>query len=226
MGKPLRIKFAGKEAEVVRAVKDYGIDTARAMYGAKNRSCFMAWLKDNTGEQWKSNPLERMKGGDKQKWIGEHRDTILDCLEIFGEDWVKANFCMPYGTLERVVGSSHHPFLGYDKKLTRLERLELDVRGLLKCVKEIEQRQSLQETRIDIAEQGTREVRLAQRERDEQYSKFVQLVSGQLSQKVQGLLEGFLSCAINPGETMRLPRPDDLSVNSLIAQGEKLVEEG
>lgn len=38
------------------------------------------------------NPLTGLKGGPKRLFINQHRDTILDCLSIFGEDWVKEQF--------------------------------------------------------------------------------------------------------------------------------------
>lgn len=220
MAVSLKQRFKGKEAEVVKAVKKLGIDSAMALYGAKHRKTFIRWLRDNTTEEWKSSPLAEMKRGEKAKWDREHRDTILDCLEIFGMDWIKANFHFTHDTLERLVQFDSQPPWGHDhdKKLTRLERVELDVREVLKRLREVEHKLDLHSTRLDMADTASREVRLAQNERDEAYSQFTQRVSSQLSGKVQTAFETLLALAINPGENLELPSRIDLSTEGLLLQ--------
>lgn len=221
----LKNMFASKEAEVVETVKGIGLDSAMVMYGVKHRGCFLKWLRDNTGEEWKfdSSSLAGLSGGDKAKWDREHRDTILDCLEIFGVDWVKANFRFSHDTLEGLIGSDHHPFTGYDKKLTRLERVELDSREALKKIKQLEHELIRHESRLDITQEDSRMVKCAQRYLEESYSQFIEATAKRIA---QALIIPLLHQFAGSGDgSLPLKPLGDLDIDNLIAQGTKYIEQ-
>lgn len=103
MSVSLRQKFKGKEAYVVNLVNQMGYESVMRLYDVKHRKTFLRWYAENSNSELPHNPLEGLSRGEKHKWCVEHLDTIVDCIGIFGEDWVKANFHFTHDTLYSLI---------------------------------------------------------------------------------------------------------------------------
>lgn len=109
MSLSLKRKFRGNEAYVVSLIRQMGVSNVMLIYGLKNRKSFLRWFGENSVKDLPKEPLEGMSGGQKHKWLIDHRDTILDCLQVFGEDWVKMNFHFTHDTLYSFIRFSEPP---------------------------------------------------------------------------------------------------------------------
>lgn len=132
MGVTLEQKFKGKEQYVVNLVGQMGYDSVMKMYGVKHRKTFLRWYAENSNNEHPHNPFEDLDGAGKHSFDKEHINTIIDCVQIFGEDWVKANFHFSHDTLYRLIrfgrqddngGATHKELQGIHKEFERLEFL-------------------------------------------------------------------------------------------------------
>lgn len=219
----LQKKFTGREAKIVQAVKDYDIDSVMVLYGVKHRNTFIRWLKENTSEQWKPNPLSGMAGGERELWLRTHRSTILDCLEIFGKDWTITHFCFSHDTLDRLIQSDHEPFR---QKLTRMERLELDVKYLKEQMEEDRKWRDRAEIRLQMVDEQRREETRTVKTIEEAFYSFTKTTSKQLSQGIseplEQLFQYLLERLIKPNK--QLPPPlekPDLTIDSAVTNLKK-----
>lgn len=223
----LKKQFTGKESEIIGAVKEYGIDTARAMFKVRHRKTFLHWLKENTSENWQPNPLETVKGvqrgGDKIRFNHEHRQTILDCLEIFGTEWTMANFHLKADTLDRLVRFDHHSFTGYSKRLTKLERMEFDLKEALARIKELEHRADVQDTKSDIIGGDNRDLKFGQNELGEAFQNLAETTARQIS---EGLIVPLTQYVLRTPEQVKALELTDLSLEHLQSQARKQLGQG
>lgn len=214
------IKFRGREAEVVKAVHDFGIDECMLLYGVKNKPTFIAWLRDYTGKDWVGlHPLGSLSGGEKAKLIRDHRNTILDELEVFGKDWVLINWQIDREEiLDRFISFDNPPFV---KRLTELERAKLDAKEALRIARETKKAVDTFIARLAIVEEERRTERQTVTELQKAYNSFTKIVSDQLSQSVGQFFKAILDHSIKPDENL-LPLPEpDLSIDGLLNQGRK-----
>ena len=146
-GKALRKKFEGREAEVVKAAKDFTIDGAMLLYGVRHRNTFKRWLTEYTGEEWQDgqHPLATLSGGEKAMLMRELRPAILDCMQTLGLEWTKIIYRFTHDTLERFVNSDHQPFP--DKPIDRQE-LEVQAREASKRIEELRKQIELRQSRL------------------------------------------------------------------------------
>jgi hypothetical protein len=217
----LSIRLAGKEAEVVQAVKDMGIDSAMASYGIKTKSAFTCWLREHTLTYWAENPLSGVDAGPKSLWLRQHRSTILDCLEIFGKNWVLANFRLTPLTLEKVISLDHRLFTGLDRKLTRLERVELDTKDIARKLETVIEWQDRAETRFQMAEETPREYSKEVRQLKEDYAEFTNLISSRLTQGIEKVLRVLLGQVAGSESPLSLAGPNPLGIDTLQSEAKQ-----
>jgi len=179
MAASLKTKLAGKESEIIKAIKELNISGAMHLYGIKTRYPFLKWVRENTNGEWQPTPLSEFKGGEKQKFLREHKDTILDCLEIFGREWVKDQFGMIDDTIDSLI---HRNGTLFTQKLTRLERVELDAKEALAIARELKKQMEIVGTRFEKEQENTTSARRQFREHMEQHDDSVQAISERLSQ--------------------------------------------
>ena len=132
----------------------------------------MAWTNDKE--------FRDMKGGAGHKWIREHRQLILDYLDLFGEEDTLAKFKLKPDTLERIKLS--------DEPAHLRERLSMAEKASLKA---------------DISEAGVAQLRKEVRELKEQFIAFQDAVSSQVAHKF--LLPLIKHLQVPEG----LPNPED-----------------
>lgn len=154
MAQTLERKFKGKEKQVLEEVQRDGIGVVMERYGLEKRWVFSKWI--NRHQDDALSKLAGLSGGGKALFCRQHRETIIDCLEIFGEDFVMEKFHIRNKyTLNNIIKGENTPFFW---KLNKTERLELQVSQALMGVKDIQQRLGRIETHLrihdaDIAEE-------------------------------------------------------------------------
>jgi len=165
----MAMRFKGKEQELLEAIETHGIDKTMAIYKIRYRNHFLRYVESITKKCPLDNPLSAMSGGEKHKFLKDHRETILDCLEQFGKEFVMVHFNIEDETLERLVKSNnqphtqkpyHHPeptteiALEIIKDLgNRVRRLETTVNinsGLTIPISQGEKSESPQDNSLDI----------------------------------------------------------------------------
>ena len=90
MAVSLEFRFKGKEAKVLAEVERDGIKAVMKQYGLKYQYNFSKWIERHRDPVL--SKLAGLNGGEKRLWMRNHRDTILDLLEIFGESFVMEKF--------------------------------------------------------------------------------------------------------------------------------------
>lgn len=107
--------------------------------------------------------VKSLTGGPKHKFLKEHRETILNCADIFGDDWVKREFNL----------GAH-----YQDTLDQLRR-RTDGKGT--------SAPSKADRAFDlavIARAGNAELRQEVREMREEFGQLVQVVVAQLAGRI------------------------------------------
>lgn len=212
MAVSLEKKLAGKEAEAVKTIKEFSIGDAMQLYNIKSRRTFLKWVREHTNGEWELSPLVGMKGGPKMLFMMEHRETILDCLEIFGKEWVKDKFCFGKdATLDGFIKHDGRPPTG---KLTRLQRAELNAKEALCLARKLEKQMEFIDTRFSIVDEGQRKIGVRQNETVEQVNNFETRVANDIGGIFTQALGQGLGKFITPAKEM-LPQPPDLSINSV-----------
>lgn len=179
--------------DVLKAVSETSIEETMTMYGVKTRRTFVKWLEAHGNGALPVNPLAELKGGEKHKFLREHRQTILDLEETFGRDFVKGHFCIKEETLDAILRFEPSTFIS---KFTKSDR------ALAKA---------------EIAEQAVKELRQEIKELRQQFATFQESVGTQLAKK---FLIPLLQSAIKIDESLiEKPKPEpDLSITGLITQ--------
>jgi len=221
MGKSYRTRCRGREDKVIQSVKEIGISGTMALYGFKTRSYFIAWLEKEQAHWQDFNPIAGMRPMEIKKWRKEHRETILDCLEVFGADWVKSHFHFAHDNLERFVKFNHQPFTG-NRKLTRLERAELDSREAIRLARQATKEVNLFLDRLAIVDEGFRAEKHTVIELHEAYSSFTESVSNQLSHGIGQFIRTMLETSIKPNENLPAPKKQDLDIEKLVGDKARL----
>jgi hypothetical protein len=146
MGKSIEATFKGKEESVLAEIDRDGIDAVMERYGWRNHKRFAYWVERHRDPAL--SKLAGMVGGEKTMFCHKYRETIIGCLEIFGEPFVMEKFHIQHrDTLDSIIRGDSEPFA---RKLTRTERVESKANGALNAVKEIQQRLDKIENRLSI----------------------------------------------------------------------------
>ena len=136
----------GKESQVLEELDRDGMGEVMERYGLKNDHAFALWVGRHRDPELKR--VLGMDGGEKALFCRNHRDTILDCLEIFGEAFVLDRFNIKRrDTLDNIVKGLNEPF---SRKLSRADRVELKATEALSTLKAIAERLDKIETKLSI----------------------------------------------------------------------------
>lgn len=209
-------QFAGKENEVLQAVKLLSVNGAMKQYNLKHKGTFLHWIRQQPSGNLYLTKLAGMSGGEKSKFYREHRATILDCLDIFGEDFTMSGFYInSKEKLDEIVRHNHNR---PSSKPTRADRAELKANTALDMAQELLHRVELFELKIEVIAQGERDNRKAINELKDLFGKFSEMVSNRIGNAmITPLLQHLIQIDdnLNPAEV-----PNPLSVETLISQGE------
>jgi hypothetical protein len=197
----LEAKFKNREKTVIESVEKIGVDKTMAKFGVRTRSTFMTWLKIHRDKVFTPNPMAGFNGGQKSKWLNEHREMVLQLAEVWGDDKVIEEFCLTPSTLHWLKHGGINPFLP-GRKLNQKDELVREVSELYKRVGDIEKVLSRLEIRVEMASEGSREVRVAQRKMEQSFDTFVDETALKLA---KGLFTPLL--------TRMVIQQQDLSVN-------------
>jgi len=206
-------KFKGKENYVIGLVEQMGVDTAMAMTDTKHRKTFLRWLNEVTHGEWKTspNPLDELKGGPKDKWIKEHKALILDCLGIFGRDWVMNNFRLKPDTLERIVHSGYkgNPATTWFKQREKLiteagQQADRNIYKILNILAEMEREQDLLRTQVKMEHEAYLETLNRQRQLEKLYYDFAENIVRRI---VQALTQTLTQAIVPALKQLTPPRP-------------------
>lgn len=137
----LERRFNPCREEVLDSVRQYGIAETMAIYKVKHRPTFVRWLEAQTNVVFPYNPLARLKGGEKHKWLREHRQTVLELEAELGREFVKECFCLKEETLEALLqyepNTPAHRLTKSDRALAKAEINEQAIKDLRKEIKEL-----------------------------------------------------------------------------------------
>lgn len=135
MASSLKIKFKGKETYIVNLVNQMGVESVMRIHGVKNRKSFLRWYGENNGNQQPESPFDNFSGGEKHKWNKEHISTILDCVQVFGEDWTKANFHFTHDTLYNLIrfGQQSHSNEATQRDLREMHNHLENIKWRIQC---------------------------------------------------------------------------------------------
>lgn len=225
MAVSLSRRFRGKEPYVLSLVRQMGVSQAMIVYKLKNRKSFLRWVGQNSNiGDLPTDPLEKMSGGEKHIWLKNHRETVLDCLQIWGEDWVKMNFHFTHDTLYSFLKSSEPPRPGsnqIDELLKDVERLkslcEIEHGDYIEV---IEGQKRLEQSVLSFAQEITK--RLAQVIAKPLLEHIIGPDAGELNPELPG---GKHKLDLNIVEGEINPKPHQSDIDSLITQSERLVEQ-
>jgi hypothetical protein len=146
MAVSLEFRFKGKEAKVLAEVERDGIKAVMKQYGIKNQYGFSKWIERHRDPVL--SKLAGLNGGEKRLWMRNHRDTIIDLLEIFGESFVMEKFHISHeAALTEMMSQTNEP---YFRKLSKGDRLDLRVNEALAGIKDIVTRLERIETHLQI----------------------------------------------------------------------------
>jgi len=142
-----------------------------------------------------------------------HRETILDCLEIFGRERTRDMFYLTKDdTLEQFIKSNGRP---PTQKLTRLERAELNAKEALDLARKLEKQMELVNSRLSIVDEGQRKIGVKQNEMAGQVNNFEARVANELGSIFTQALGQGLGKLVAPAKEM-LPQPPSLRIASLV----------
>lgn len=216
MSYALESRLKEKELEVLEAVREHGVKEAMLMFGVKTRSTFMVWLKIHQDGLFMAKPLAGFTGGEKHKWLLMHRETILDLLEIWGEDKIMEEFCLQEETLYNLRMGSSNP---HRQTLSRTDRLEITMRQATNEIKGLTNKVEKLETRLAFHNADLSEIRGDNNKIREAYSDFAETTAKRVAEVlIAPLLQHLL-----PTNDPRLQKPD-ISIESLLSQAKKSTE--
>ena len=119
--------LAGKEQEVIDSVRRKGISATMEVYGLRRHCTFLAWLRRISPDSFLfSSSIKDLKGGPKAKWLRDHRDFVLTCIEVFGRDFLIANLPIEPDTLNNFVKFDKGYFLRLrlDRRLGKMNNID------------------------------------------------------------------------------------------------------
>jgi len=219
MPNSLEQRLKDKELEVLEVVRSQGIKKAMSLYGIRTRNTFTWWLKmHSNGNSLYPNPLAGFSGGEKANWLRKHRNTILDCLEIFGEDFAMEHFCLKEETLHQLKSAGEKPF---GQKLTKLGTVELKANSALDIAEQAQRKTELLEARLETHQARQEEIIKRQKQLEKLFYQFEARVSRRagtlvIAPFVERLIQEYLQSCDNLPEQF-----DPLSLESLCVDGKK-----
>ena len=160
--------------------------------------------------------IKNLIGGPKAMYIRNHRDTILEVLEVAGKEVAMQTFNLRESTLDRLITQSP---TRYHQKQTNASEAKLRADTALSAIESLGEKLDRFEIRVERLREDTQQNREAIRELKDLYGEFVNQVSGQISQT---LILPLLQALKIDADKVSLPeRPDPLDVSFILAQGER-----
>lgn len=210
-----------------------GVDKCMTAYGIKSREQFARFITKMVKEDdfKPMSPLAGISGGQKFKILIEHQDMIMEFEALLGKEVTRCIFNLSEVTLENLKAhTTRHDWI---KATPRAEVANIKASTALSAIERLEKRLDriehiidLHDTRIEKAEEGSRVNAADIRQQLEQYSQFVEKVSGTVGAPVgqffKMFIAFFLQRLIPIDRTMEiLEQIDPLDLEALIPDSHK-----
>ena len=196
MGRHLEQKFQGMEAAVVGTALAYGTNEAARIYGVRHKKSFERWLINKLGTPLPRSPFDNWCGGDKHQWLRDNRDFIMNCVNRFGRPWTERTFRIGSDTFTRLLKTHHYP----KKQLSTAQRALLMAEASVAAVTALSKKVFTQE---------------------KAYAGFTAAVGNHIGVQVSQAVALGLENSIRLDESLPPLEKPDLSVEGLLAQGQK-----
>jgi ABC-type methionine transport system ATPase subunit len=209
----LKKRLRGHKGDIALELQTKDIETVMEMYGVKTRASFRKYLKE-VGIKWENTqPLANLSGGQKQMWIRQHRELILNYYWTFGEEATLRHFTLTDATLDTILRFSDKT---HRVSLTTMQRIKLDIQDLKFRIEQLEKGKATGDTKIEMAILARREETKEVRETRESYYQFTNLVSSQISKGIGQFIKLMIERGLTPDNA--LPPPEiELDVETILS---------